>query len=173
MFIIITAREQIAYSRTEAGVGRRPLRSVILQFSPEKPLPTRAFLGFMGHPLREHFGHDVHRYHCQRYMDTSLLTIVAHEGVKYVLVVAITRLARPGVALNVGTAEAPTPRFIVDAPVSEWHQSPTCIQIQHGKARVRHQPPTNDEWVRTSFIALTPSKITWKPLVSRSRDVNH
>lgn len=50
---VIAARRQITYSRTE-GVGRRPLGSVTLQFSAEKLLLTRIFLGFTSHPVREY-----------------------------------------------------------------------------------------------------------------------
>lgn len=65
---VTSARRQTRYIRQEDGtVESRPVRSVILQFRNDRPIPERVYLGFTSHPVEEYLGPARRCYNCQRF----------------------------------------------------------------------------------------------------------
>ncbi|XP_070395322.1 uncharacterized protein [Dermacentor albipictus] len=67
-FGVTCARRQARYNHQEDGaVESRPLRTVILHFREDEPMPQQVHLGFMSHPVEEYHGPALRCYNCQRF----------------------------------------------------------------------------------------------------------
>ncbi|KAH9364201.1 hypothetical protein HPB48_016459 [Haemaphysalis longicornis] len=65
--VVSVCRQKSFVPGEDGSVEERPLRSVVLQFRPDRPMPTRVFLGFTSHPVTEYFGTAIQCYKCQRH----------------------------------------------------------------------------------------------------------
>lgn len=65
--VVSVCRQKTFVPREDGSVEERLLRSIVLQFRPDRPMPTRVFLGFTSHPVTEYFGTAIQCYKCQRH----------------------------------------------------------------------------------------------------------
>lgn len=67
-FGVTSARRQARFNRQEDGsVVSHPLRTVILHFREDKPMPQRVHLGFTSHSVEEYLGPALRCFNCQRF----------------------------------------------------------------------------------------------------------
>lgn len=65
---VTTVRRQASYIRNDDETITVKLHeSVILTFRPDKPMPTKVFLGFTSHPVQEYFGVAMQCFRCQKH----------------------------------------------------------------------------------------------------------